>query len=252
MPPDQAAAVVRRNTWQGMAQGRVPAAYPVPRVRLSRMLGGLKGTPPAIPEATVDYFTIDGNTVPAIVEGTSVVALMCSRGYPGFTTPAGWRVLDSGLTGADLDWGINWVLAVIDNADGTEGTTFTPTGSGHALSSLYVTGYVVTGRTTGTWEHITGPGYVGSVGVAGQFTAQAPSGSWENWWQMNAVAAVYTTDPHDPPPGLGPMSGRLLGSRNNVESDAFGSTPWSGTWYWSTIGAYGPSASQAFAVGWRP
>lgn len=43
VPQEQAVALIRERTWLGMAKGRVPAAFPVPRIRIPRALGGTRG-----------------------------------------------------------------------------------------------------------------------------------------------------------------------------------------------------------------
>lgn len=51
MGPEVAAAAVQsRNTMAGMAGGRVPSAWPVPRTPVPRILGGLRGTPAPPPD----------------------------------------------------------------------------------------------------------------------------------------------------------------------------------------------------------
>lgn len=45
VPPEQATALIRERTWLGMAKGRVPAAFPVPRVRIPRLTGATTRPP---------------------------------------------------------------------------------------------------------------------------------------------------------------------------------------------------------------
>jgi hypothetical protein len=108
MDPQEADATVRGRTVQGMARGRVPSAYPVPRQRVPRILGGLRGVATPPPESVTmfrtsygsgnndDPFTPYFDPTPTFPDGAIFVFLtnqLIKYHYDPYTVATGWTAI---------------------------------------------------------------------------------------------------------------------------------------------------------------
>lgn len=123
MDPQEADATVRRRTEQGMARGRVPSAYPVPREQVPRVLGGVRATPePVVPTIYVNgvHQAIPGTRpappatvymIPSVwvppVRGGAWINMISGINTGGWVLPDGWTSMAAGTIG-DTDYEVCW------------------------------------------------------------------------------------------------------------------------------------------------
>lgn len=264
--------VSQRNMMQGMAQARVPAAYPVPRVRLPRMLGGLKGSPPTSTPPSMMYTYaakgtgLAGAELPVFPEGmTSAVALAACSGASDLVLPAGWDViLDCGPTGVPSGGGRierTYVLS-ITNPTGAEGRevhmTEASITSGWGATTFI--GAYCTGGSGGSWQAIDGGGISGAVVIDGTWYGKASPtdpGAADVWVQMGVTQNVYIPNENGSS-WYGSMltDGNSLGVGYYLWPNADGApmvaAPWTADLFWGLIGIYGAPNSRSVAAVWVP
>ncbi len=202
--------VSQRNMMQGMAAGRVPSAYPVPRLRVPRLLGGLKGAAaaPAEPPMTGwstnrttgymgDALQTWGSITPD--EGTMLLSLevaVSGRGAPTLVPPAGWESLLSGSSGHTA-----WQVIGIDSFAGTEegdwGAPVPVDGDYTPYEGQFCWTVMVEGATGLSWQTPEATVHTGTVTggppwtTGGTYSWEAPDPAWAFHFQTVAFGGTF-------------------------------------------------------------
>lgn len=266
--PDLLVSSVDRDTWQGMANARVPSAFPIDRYRMpdpQRRPPISLNTPPIglrtwqnsqTTTAQVGPWTRYLGDPPAGCSGG--VAILATQDWDTITIPSGWDVMASGTNGTLR-------YRVIVATSGTFDTEVIYSDHNGRYSSAAQAGMYLIGHRGGSWDVSAGTPV--SVGSWQNF---ADVGDAPIWAQLGAIAGLYTVGsipalvkrtsnntcgasvcPH--PPGVSnsitPTDFDLAAMTTAMASPK---TPGVDIWDYNNIGAAGLPYSVCFAATWRP
>lgn len=258
--PDLLVSSVDRDTWQGMANARVPSAFPIDRYRIPDP----QRRPLVVPSSLAptngiihaeSFYAAFGSTFPAFPEGmTSAVALVGACASSGLVVPDGWTVLESGGpygVGSIIN---EWAVLSIDNPTGAEQRdwTFADIAAGPYRGVASVVAYFTGGTPGGgSWSALVGPK---CSNLSDAYPTEVPDGA-KAWVQFGITTAVYNLGGYGAPANC---------DRDQGLAAHFFCSPMRGPFTvmphdpmppgdlidWEGIGAYGLPNSVSFAAVW--
>lgn len=265
--PDLLVSSVDRDTWQGMANARVPSAFPIDRFRIPdpqrRPPEALRLLPDEIVRLSLYNGAVTaagGSKTVTLLAGDAAAVVLWGSPLASITLPTGWTVMESFDT--TLGFGSSkYLIASITNAPAGD-HTFTYSRVGGVSGSLSVTlvGHILRrgggGSVSGAWHHIHGPHRINLR----SFSFQTPDPSWAIMWQDSVCSAIYTglqDLPYAPPGTTAGFSGGEGAMASSYEWPRWESpTPAGKPYQWRDIedfkaGAYmqPPAIGTAYAAG---
>lgn len=268
--PDLLVSSVDRDTWQGMANARVPSAFPIDRFRVPdpqrrppaalisdpsqwtqyyRAVGISSGAPPSPWNALADGW-VSGDRTHENLAGKNVLWLLAASAVADMNVGSGWTVIGEGRLN-----NLCWLVAHAPwSASLDTVVTSTPSGNYGAIRSRLIVADVAGGWNVEEKARRAGPGGTNNLTLVqptGRYRFQiifASSAYAHNWvigpptrfgvMCMGNLSAACNTWPPAPDSGWGPID------------SAYEAVCDEGDYSHSSIGAYGTPTSVTFNANW--